>query len=241
MTVWTREDLFIYVLQYDDSRPVHLLGPLLGPGMGNEDVARKEFQSLCDGLVPKAAENLLAASNRPIDWRSIIEEVLRLLEERGFYKFEPAQATYWWASLRTDAPREYYKQNQLLGPALARVLERSAVFDAKETQARDERARAALQRTYEYEVEESACQHCGRAITHMLRPLTSEDQGWYMSGWVHDDTYRNECSNAAPSAPPVPVVRRYKRTHHVAGKFVRVEADGAHADARRGDSGGPNP
>lgn len=59
-----------------------------------ERLSARKFELLCERLLDRAAENAAQKNKAPVGWGSIIEEVAKLLEGKGFKPFNPKVASF---------------------------------------------------------------------------------------------------------------------------------------------------
>jgi hypothetical protein len=78
-----------FILEWRDVESyygIYFVGPAIS--------TRKDFVMLCDSLLENAGYMALATQTSWIDWCSIVEALVPLLEKQGYYRFLPKIASY---------------------------------------------------------------------------------------------------------------------------------------------------
>jgi hypothetical protein len=131
------DKLFVlYYAWYEDYVPHILTGP--------ENISQKQFESICDDLVPEAAELAMKNAYRKdfsesVGWIDIVDAMLVLLKLKGFNKITPKTHGY-SGGIIDERDLEYYtnkqnndpegkKQLDLLKDKLSKVVEYNKKVD----------------------------------------------------------------------------------------------------------------
>jgi hypothetical protein len=92
----------IFILSYKDyeySVQYYLNGP--------ENATQEDFNNICNNLLEKSGYNAITKSIHSeysgwVGWNEIVEEMVPLLAEEGYYSFEPKLVEYFGSSIIDD-------------------------------------------------------------------------------------------------------------------------------------------